>query len=114
MTITARHFAALAALAVAFTLRADARSGGAAPAAATPAPLSQQAAAPPPSAARVPVVVELFQENFTNRCFARLCQAKGLTYHAIVCECAEKAPLLIDTRGRIDVALLSSVIDRLG
>lgn len=61
-----------------------------------------------------PVVVELFQENFTNRCFARLCQAKGLTYHAIVCECAEKAPLLIDTRGRIDVALLSSVIDRLG
>jgi capsular polysaccharide biosynthesis protein len=61
-----------------------------------------------------PIVIELLQENFTNRCFARLAQAKGLTYHAIICECAQRAELLIDTRGRIDLPLLLGLLDQIG
>lgn len=60
-----------------------------------------------------PVVVELLQENFTNRCFARLAQAKRLTYHAVICECAEKSETLAETRGRIDLPLLLALLDGL-
>jgi len=60
-----------------------------------------------------PIVIELLQENFTNRCFARLAQAKRLTYHAIICECAQRAELLIDTRGRVDLPLLLKLLDQL-
>ena len=59
-----------------------------------------------------PIVIELLQENFTNRCFARMAQAKRLTYHAIICECAQRAELLIDTRGRVDLPLLLDLCDR--
>lgn len=60
-----------------------------------------------------PVLIELLQENFTMRSFARLAQAKRLTYHALICECAERAELLIDTRPRIDLPRLLDLVDRL-
>jgi capsular polysaccharide biosynthesis protein len=60
-----------------------------------------------------PVVIELLQENFTNRCFARLAQAKQLRYHAVICECAQRAELLADTRGRIDLPMLLGILDQL-
>jgi capsular polysaccharide biosynthesis protein len=60
-----------------------------------------------------PVLIELLQENFTMRSFARLAQAKQLTYHAVICECAQRAELLIDTRGRIDLPLLLDLCDRI-
>lgn len=60
-----------------------------------------------------PIVIELLQENFTNRAFARMAQVKRLNYHAIICECAQRAELLIDTRSRIDVPLLLGLLDQL-
>ncbi|WP_420137159.1 glycosyltransferase family 61 protein [Sphingomonas sp.] len=60
-----------------------------------------------------PTVIELLQENFTNRAFARMAQVKRLNYHAIICECAQRADLLIDTRGRIDLPLLLRLLDQL-
>ena len=42
-----------------------------------------------------------------------MAQVKRLNYHAIICECAQRAELLIDTRGRIDLPLLLGLLDQL-
>ena len=57
-----------------------------------------------------PSVVELFQENYLNRCFLKMCQGKQLPYHAIVSPTVTRGVHHHQSQWCADVSLIVDVI----
>lgn len=58
-----------------------------------------------------PMVVELFQENYLNRCFLKMCQGKHLSYHAIVNSTVSQGVHHHQSEWRADLKLVADVIE---
>ena len=60
-----------------------------------------------------PSVVELFQENYLNRCFLKICQGKRLSYHAVVSPTVTQGMHHHQSDWRADLNLIIDVIQKI-
>jgi capsular polysaccharide biosynthesis protein len=59
---------------------------------------------------RGPAVVELFQENYVNRCFLKLCQGKRLSYRAVINPGVSNGSHHHQSTWRADIPLIRHVL----